>query len=172
MEVKDDFVVTARVLSPIGMLEIVGSKSAIRSVTFLNEGVADLGAESVDAIQNDWFSDSLDQLNEYFSGSRTEFSVPLDPIGTDFQKRVWAELQQIKFGETISYQELAERLGDPKSVRAVGGANGKNPIAIIVPCHRVIGASGKLVGYSGGLERKKWLLRHELEFPKSEAELF
>jgi methylated-DNA-[protein]-cysteine S-methyltransferase len=102
-----------------------------------------------------------EQLDAYFAGELAEFDVPLALHGTPFQLRVWEQLTKIPFGETISYSQLARRLDDPKAVRAVGLANGRNPISIIVPCHRVIGADGSLVGYGGGLERKQWLLEHE-----------
>ena len=102
-----------------------------------------------------------EQLDAYFAGALDAFDLELDPHGTPFQQRVWKELVTIPYGETISYSELARRLGDPKLVRAVGLANGRNPISIVIPCHRVIGADGSLVGYGGGLERKRWLLDHE-----------
>ena len=102
-----------------------------------------------------------EQLDAYFAGALDAFDLELDPHGTPFQQRVWKELVTIPYGETISYSELARRLGDPKLVRAVGLANGRNPISIVIPCHRVIGADGSLVGYGGGLERKRWLLEHE-----------
>jgi methylated-DNA-[protein]-cysteine S-methyltransferase len=101
------------------------------------------------------------QLNEYFAGSRREFDLPLRPQGTLFQQRVWQQLTEIRYGETLSYGELAKRIGNPNASRAVGLANGSNPISIVVPCHRVIGADGSLTGYGGGLERKRWLLAHE-----------
>lgn len=110
------------------------------------------------------FQQALEQLAEYFAGSRTEFTLPLSPTGTEFQRRVWAELERIPYGQTITYGTLAERIGNPSAARAVGLANGKNPISIIVPCHRVVGASGKLVGYGGGLERKARLLERETGF--------
>ena len=103
----------------------------------------------------------ITQLDEYFSGSRDRFDLPLAPAGTEFQQKVWNALLEIPFGATESYGDLAARLGDPKATRAVGLANGKNPISIIVPCHRVVGADGSLTGYGGGLERKRWLLVHE-----------
>lgn len=103
----------------------------------------------------------INQLNEYFDGTRKKFNVPLDVEGTEFQKRVWKELQKIPYGKTISYKTLSEKLGDVKAVRAVGKANGQNPIAIIIPCHRVIGADGKLTGYAGGLDIKEKLLHLE-----------
>jgi methylated-DNA-[protein]-cysteine S-methyltransferase len=102
-----------------------------------------------------------EQLDAYFAGELDAFDLDLEPRGTPFQQRVWAELTKIPYGGTISYSELARRLGDPKLVRAVGLANGRNPISIVIPCHRVIGADGSLVGYGGGLERKRWLLEHE-----------
>ena len=114
------------------------------------------------AAATDWpFPEISAQIDAYFTGEREDFDLELAPHGTEFQLRVWAELVKIPYGETISYSELAHRLGDPKLVRAVGLANGRNPISIIIPCHRVIGADGSLVGYGGGLERKKWLLEHE-----------
>ncbi len=104
---------------------------------------------------------TVKQLTEYFEGTRTQFNLKLSPVGTEFQKRVWKELQEILFGKTTSYQKMANQLGDPKVIRAAASANGKNPIAIIIPCHRVIGSDGSLTGYAGGLHRKKWLLDHE-----------
>lgn len=104
------------------------------------------------------------QLTEYFAGTRTRFDLPLAPAGTPFQQAVWGELGEIPYGETRSYGELADALGKPTASRAIGMANGKNPLAIIVPCHRVIGANGRLTGYSGGLSRKEWLLAHEAHY--------
>lgn len=101
------------------------------------------------------------QVNEYFAGERTQFNLPLAPDGTDFQKKVWQHLTKISFGETWSYGQLANSIGNKKASRAVGAANGKNPISIIIPCHRVIGANGSLTGYAGGLAVKEWLLKHE-----------
>lgn len=101
------------------------------------------------------------QLKEYFAGWRTTFDLPLEPSGTDFQLSVWELLRKIPYGVTTSYGELARRLGDPKATRAVGAANGANPIPIIVPCHRVVGSKGELTGFGGGIERKRWLLEHE-----------
>jgi methylated-DNA-[protein]-cysteine S-methyltransferase len=101
------------------------------------------------------------QLQEYFEGKRTHFTFLLHPSGTEFQKKVWQELLNIPFGKTCSYLELSKKLGDVKAIRAVAAANGKNPLWIVVPCHRVIGSDGSLTGYAGGLWRKKWLLEHE-----------
>lgn len=108
---------------------------------------------------------AVQQLNEWFEGERTEFDLPLAPQGTDFQLRVWTALQEIPWGETMTYGELAERIGQPSASRAVGLANGRNPISIIIPCHRVIGSNGRLVGYGGGLERKRILLQIEDSWP-------
>ena len=105
--------------------------------------------------------DCVLQLNEYFKGDRKQFSLKLNAKGTDFQERVWNELLTIPYGKTSSYLELSKQLGDVKAIRAVANANGKNPLWIIVPCHRVIGSDGSLTGYAGGLHRKKWLLEHE-----------
>ena len=104
---------------------------------------------------------SSDQLGAYFAGTLTEFDIPVKLTGSDFQRRVWRCLQDIPYGETISYGQLARQVGNPNASRAVGLANGRNPVAVIVPCHRVIGADGRLTGYAGGLDRKTWLLHHE-----------
>lgn len=111
------------------------------------------------------FGDVVAQLTEYFAGERTEFTVPLAPRGTEFQQRVWAALRTIPYGETWTYLQLAEHLGNAAAIRAVAAANGRNPIGIIVPCHRVVGSDGSLTGYAGGLERKQFLL--DLESPAS-----
>lgn len=110
------------------------------------------------------FGEVIAQLDAYFAGDLQRFDVPLRPAGTEFQRRVWAALQQIPYGRTASYGQLADRVGNPKACRAVGLANGRNPIGIIVPCHRVIGADGTLTGYGGGLQRKRWLLDHETSY--------
>jgi methylated-DNA-[protein]-cysteine S-methyltransferase len=107
------------------------------------------------------FDDARAQLGEYFAGERTEFELPLNPTGTEFQTKVWLALREIPYGETASYGETAQAIGSPTASRAVGLANGQNPISIIVPCHRVIGANGSLTGYGGGLDAKRWLLSHE-----------
>ena len=114
--------------------------------------------------------EAVRQLQEYFEGNRTEFTFKLNPSGTDFQKKVWDALLEIPFGKTISYLDLSKRLGDVKAIRAVASANGKNPLWIVVPCHRVIGTNGDLTGYAGGLHRKKWLLEHES--PAKQTALF
>ncbi len=151
---------TTTIDSPIGPLLLSASEGALTGVQMQNQrhfrGLPE-GAVPDDA----WFVDIVAQLNAYFAGDLREFDVPLHLAGTDFQRRVWAQLQEIPYGETISYGELASRVGNAKASRAVGLANGKNPVSIIVPCHRVIGADGSLTGYGGGLERKTWLLAHE-----------
>lgn len=140
--------------SPLGAIGITVSDIGISAIIF------DAAIDPSDAT-SPLLEKAITQLQEYFAAKRTAFDLPLDPQGTDFQKRVWKELLNIPFGETVSYLEIAKRLGDAKAIRAVGLANGKNPISIVVPCHRVIGSSGKLVGYGGGLWRKEWLLHHE-----------
>jgi len=120
---------------------------------------ARLGAEPSSEKTGPW----LTQLKEYFSGSRTSFDLKVEPVGTEFQNQVWAQLREIPYGETRTYGQLAAKLGVPKASRAVGRANATNPISIVVPCHRVIGASGALTGYAGGLDNKKWLLEFEAE---------
>lgn len=109
-------------------------------------------------------SECVRQLDEYFKGKRKEFTLDLLPRGTGFQRRAWEQLRQIPYGETISYSRQAERMGDKKACRAVGGANGKNPISIVIPCHRVIGKNGSLTGFGSGVWRKEWLLAHEKKF--------
>ncbi len=142
--------------SPIGFIEIIGQETGLRSVSF-----SDSVPVAHDNVVYPVETDCLKQLEEYFQGKRKAFSLALDPAGTPFQKKIWNELMNIPFGKTMSYLELAMKHGDVKAIRAVGAANGKNPIAVIVPCHRVIGAGGELVGYAGGLHRKKWLLELE-----------
>jgi methylated-DNA-[protein]-cysteine S-methyltransferase len=144
--------------SPLGILEIRASESALLTVKFLEEEVVSAvgeinGSDLIDA--------TIRQLTEYFEGNRKQFNLPLEFEGTEFQQKVWKELTKIPFGQTISYGKLAGALGSKQLVRAVGTANGRNPIGIIVPCHRVIGSQGDLVGYAGGLWRKQWLLEHE-----------
>lgn len=117
------------------------------------------GEESPDAV----IKKAKTELEEYFAGKRKSFTVPAKPGGTDFQKKVWAALRDIPYGETASYGEIAKRIGDPKACRAVGMANNRNPIAIIIPCHRVIGAGGALTGYAGGLDKKEFLLKLEAQ---------
>ncbi|MDQ4075315.1 MAG: methylated-DNA--[protein]-cysteine S-methyltransferase [Chloroflexota bacterium] len=150
------------VSSPLGLLLLTSDGSALTGL-YMNEH------KHGTAISDNWilrddappFPEARTQLEEYFVGTRTQFDLPLAADGTAFQREVWAELETIPYGETISYGELARRVGRPRGAQAVGAANGRNPISIIVPCHRVVGADGALVGYGGGLERKAALLAHE-----------
>lgn len=146
---------TSAIETPVGFLEVSTSEKGLISVAFADK------TKSGDDPSTEVSREAIQQLTEYMAGQRQTFTVPLDLKGTEFQKKVWQELIKIPYGNTISYLELAKRLGDEKSIRAAASANGKNPIAIIVPCHRVIGLHGDLVGYAGGLHRKKWLLQHE-----------
>ena len=150
--------------TPLGIAKITGSSEGLSSIIVLDseEPLTDIIPESLE--------DAVYQLNEYFEGIRTEFQLDLNPEGTEFQKKVWLELQNIPYGRTASYMELSKLIGDPKAIRAVGSANGRNPLWIVVPCHRVIGSDGSLTGYAGGLHRKKWLLEHES--PHKQQSLF
>lgn len=141
-------------ISPIGPLEIKTRNRAVCSIRFLNEPADDKEYLPLS-------SNIRKQLDGYFNHQITSFDLSLAPEGTSFQKKVWQALQNIPYGATITYGELSKQIGDTKAVRAVGRANGQNPIPIIIPCHRVIGKNRKLTGYAGGIERKKWLLRHE-----------
>lgn len=145
----------AYIKTPLGLAKITGDIDGIYSISISN----------TDAIITDVIPKNLVncvyQLQEYFEGKRQTFHLNLNPQGTEFQKKVWKHLQNIPYGKSISYLELSKQLGDSKAIRAVANANGKNPIWIIVPCHRVIGSDGSLTGYAGGLERKQWLLNHE-----------
>jgi methylated-DNA-[protein]-cysteine S-methyltransferase len=146
--------------SPIGPLSIVASDDALVEIRF-GEAAPD-GAVPAGPAEHPVIGATVTQLGEYFAGDRTEFDLPLDPTGTAFQLEAWTELRGIPFGETITYGEQARRLGDPNRSRAVGAANGRNPIPIVVPCHRVVGSNGHLTGFAGGLDTKAWLLDHEL----------
>lgn len=141
--------------TPIGTAEIKGNEAGIKSIS-----VIDNGPTSTDLIPES-LQDCARQLQEYFQGERKTFNIQLNPEGTPFQKKVWKKLESIPYGKSMSYLELSKELGDVKAIRAVAAANGKNPHWIVVPCHRIIGSDGSLVGYAGGLGRKKWLLNHE-----------
>jgi methylated-DNA-[protein]-cysteine S-methyltransferase len=151
--------------SPVGILTIVATDDAVVSIRWDHEpfdprltgNVVDVAAG-----QHRVLDTAVRQLEEYFDGDRLEFDLPLAPTGTEFQRQVWLALRAIPFGETISYGEQARRLGDRNKSRAVGAANGRNPIPIVVPCHRVVGSNGHLTGFGGGLGIKAWLLEHEL----------
>jgi methylated-DNA-[protein]-cysteine S-methyltransferase len=145
--------------TPIGRLTLVASDDGLREIHFPNEtgGRPDGPADP----QHPVLAETARQLAEYFAGERTDFDLPLRPAGTDFQLAAWRGLTRIPYGRTVSYGEQARRLGLAGKARAVGAANGRNPLPIVVPCHRVIGADGSLVGFGGGLETKAWLLDHE-----------
>jgi methylated-DNA-[protein]-cysteine S-methyltransferase len=155
-----------RVASPVGELTIAAGARGLQALLWPDEdprrvlvpGARDTPAPADVAAVLDA---TEEQLGEYFAGARTAFDLPLDPHGTEFQLRAWEALRAIPYGRTVSYGEQAKRLGDVRKARAVGAANGRNPISIIVPCHRVIGADGSLTGFGGGLEAKSWLLDHE-----------
>ena len=146
---------TCIIKSPLGFTKILGNEDGITSVIVLNS------EEKVTDIIPIELEDCVIQLNQYFEGTRKAFNIKLNANGTNFQKRVWKQLEEIPHGKTTSYLELSKQLGNVKAIRAVANANGKNPIWIIVPCHRVIGSDGSLTGYAGGLHRKQWLLEHE-----------
>ena len=150
--------------TPLGITEIQGDENGISKIYIRDENV-EIRSKIPSKLK-----EAVLQLQEYFEGKRTHFTFLLHPSGTEFQKKVWQELLNIPFGKTCSYLELSKKLGDVKAIRAVAAANGKNPLWIVVPCHRVIGADGSLTGYAGGLWRKKWLLEHEN--PSAQKTLF
>jgi len=141
--------------SPLGIMEIIGNEKALSGLYFVERSKKD------DQNAPAYLVDCRRQLDEYFKGIRREFSINTELKGTEFQKKVWEELYKVPYGRTVSYGDLAKSIGNPKAVRAVGGANGKNKIVIIYPCHRVIGSNGSMVGFGGGVWRKEWLLEHE-----------
>ena len=142
--------------TPLGIAKIVGDQDGISEISIGYE-------ESVSSKIPESLLQAMMQLQEYFAGTRKTFDFKLNPSGTEFQQKVWQELLNIPYGKTTSYLELSKKLGDVKAIRAVASANGKNPLWIVVPCHRVIGSDGSLTGYAGGLWRKQWLLEHESE---------
>lgn len=154
---------TAYIKTPLGIAKIVGDENGISVISVSDEGI-------ISSIIPVILQESVSQLNDYFEGKRTHFTFKLNPSGTEFQQKVWKGLLEIPFGKTMSYLELSKKLGDVKAIRAVASANGKNPLWIVVPCHRVIGTDGSLTGYAGGLWRKKWLLEHEN--PSTQQSLF
>ncbi|MEZ9886529.1 methylated-DNA--[protein]-cysteine S-methyltransferase [Vibrio splendidus] len=151
--------------APIGKMIIVSNGVSLIEIDHVNH------EELMTSNPDDLCQLATKQLDEYFAGKRTSFDLPLQPKGTDFQLKAWVALTTIPYGETISYGEQAKRMDNPKAVRAVGGANGKNPFSIVVPCHRVIGANGTLTGYTGGMNRKEWLLSFELKIVNSELKM-
>ena len=149
--------------SPIGFLRLSSDENQLKSISFDAEAIED--PTSLPGV----LIEARKQLNEYFSGTRRHFELPLAPDGTDFQQLVWKQLAEVPFGSTRSYLDIARALGSENSSRAVGMANGRNPIPLVIPCHRIIGQNGKLTGYAGGLARKKWLLIHERTFTGGEG---
>jgi len=161
--------------SPIGVLEITGTETVVTGVYFINSYKGKKIEEAsiaFDAPVSPALKKCVEQLNAYFEGNLTVFDLPLACKGTGFQESVWTALLDIPYGQTISYLTLSKRIGNVKAIRAVGTANGSNPISIVVPCHRVIGSNGSLVGYGGDLWRKQWLLEHENKFGNGVQQLF
>jgi methylated-DNA-[protein]-cysteine S-methyltransferase len=151
----DLFAAKASFLSPLGWINVTVEDDAVTEMLFSEQPFEQ------NTLVNDVLIAAIKQLEEYFNGTRNNFELKLNPRGTDFQVKVWNELLNIPYGKTVSYHEMSSRLGDEKSIRAAASANGKNPIAIVIPCHRVIGSDGSLTGYAGGIEKKSWLLNHE-----------
>ncbi len=145
----------ANLKTPLGTAVISGDENGISSISIFDD------KREVSSVIPDELQEAYRQLQDYFDGKRIDFTFKINPSGTEFQKKVWLGLLEIPFGKTMSYQELSVKLGDIKAIRAVASANGKNPLWVVVPCHRVIGTDGSLTGYAGGLWRKKWLLDHE-----------
>ena len=154
---------TAYIQTPLGIAEITGDENGISVISIANDG-------KISEIIPTVLQEAVTQLQEYFEEKRTHFDFKMNPKGTEFQQKVWQALLEIPFGKTCSYMDLSKKLGDVKAIRAVASANGKNPLWIVVPCHRVIGTDGSLTGYAGGLWRKKWLLEHEN--PTNQQSLF
>lgn len=156
---------TVYINSPLGITKIIGDENGIAVIS-----VSDVGTNEVSAEVPKVLKDAVSQLEEYFDGKRTDFDLKLNPKGTEFQQKVWKVLLEIPYGKTVSYMDQTKKLGDIKAIRAVASANGKNPLWIVVPCHRVIGTNGSLTGYAGEIWRKKWLLEHEN--PSTQQSLF
>ena len=164
---------TAFIKTPLGTAKITGDDNGIASISILEEGDPRATLEQAKHITKKIpkvLKEAISQLEDYFTGKRTNFDFKLNPQGTEFQQKVWNALLEIPFGKTVSYMDITKKLGDVKAIRAVASANGKNPLWIVVPCHRVIGTDGSLTGYAGGLWRKKWLLEHE--HPSIQQSLF
>jgi methylated-DNA-[protein]-cysteine S-methyltransferase len=156
-----DFFFT-RIPSPVGALKLMATDRALVAVVWRDHSAGQVPEdEAIESASHPLLLETTRQLGEYFAGQRNEFDLPLELMGTDFQRRVWGALQRIPFGQTRSYADIAREIGQPDAVRAVGAANGRNPISIIVPCHRVIGTSGALTGFGGGLDAKAKLLALE-----------
>ncbi len=155
---------TAFIKTPLGIAKLQGDKNGLSNINILDD------QQKVDDIIPEALEDAVCQIREYFAGQRKVFDLLLSPQGTDFQKRVWKALLEIPYGKTASYLDLSKSLGNAKTIRAVAAANAKNPLWVVVPCHRIIGSDGSLTGYAGGLHRKRWLLEHES--PVKQQKLF
>lgn len=161
--------------SPVGILKLTAEEDSLTELFFASTRKNGVKEEDINIFDNPVspaLQQTIAQLEEYFAGKRMEFDLPLNQKGTPFQQKVWAALMDIKAGNAISYLTLSKRLGDVKAIRAVGTANGRNNISIIVPCHRVIGSNGSLVGYGGDIWRKQWLLEHEAKYTNGVQSLF
>jgi len=156
---------TVYINSPLGITKIVGDEDGVTIIS-----VSDVGTNEVSHEIPEVLKEAVSQLEEYFDKKRTDFTFKLNAKGTEFQQKVWKSLLEIPYGKTVSYMDQTKKLGDVKAIRAVASANGKNPLWIVVPCHRVIGTNGSLTGYAGGLSRKKWLIEHEN--PTTQQSLF
>jgi methylated-DNA-[protein]-cysteine S-methyltransferase len=160
---ETDMYHTTTIDSPVGELRLIASDDGLRAILWGAEDAERIASIDGDMVEErtPLLDEAAKQLGEYFAGTRRDFDLPLDPAGTDFQKSAWMVLRGIPYGETMTYGEQARRLGDPNKARAVGAANGKNPLSIVVPCHRVIGSNGDLTGFAAGVDIKSWLLDHE-----------
>lgn len=156
---------TVYINSPLGITKIVGDEDGLAVISVSDVGINEVSQEIPEILK-----EAVSQLQEYFDKKRTDFTFKLNPKGTEFQQKVWKSLLEIPYGKTVSYMDQTKKLGDVKAIRAVASANGKNPLWIVVPCHRVIGTNGSLTGYAGGLSRKKWLIEHEN--PTTQQSLF
>ena len=165
LRLKRKIMETVYINSPLGITKIIGDENGISVIS-----VSDVGTNEVSQTTPEVLQEAVSQLNEYFEGKRTDFGLKLNPKGTEFQLKVWKTLLEIPYGKTVSYMDQTKKLGDVKAIRAVASANGKNPLWIVVPCHRVIGTNGSLTGYAGEIWRKKWLLEHES--PSAQQSLF
>ena len=155
---------TTTMNSPVGELRLIAGDNGLRAILWGAEDaerVASIDADELVEGTTPVLDEAISQLEEYFAGTRREFDLPLDPAGTEFQQSAWMVLRTIPYGQTISYGQQAEQLGHPNKARAVGAANGKNPLSIVVPCHRVVGSNGHLTGFAAGIDVKSWLLDHE-----------
>jgi methylated-DNA-[protein]-cysteine S-methyltransferase len=159
--------------SPVGIIQIKIFNNYVSELIYFDEEPATSSDKiKLTVLETHFLKKCVSQFDDYFSGKRKIFDLPIQQTGTVFQQKVWNELIKIPFGKTISYLQLAQRLGDVKSIRAAASANGRNKLNVIVPCHRVIGSDGSLVGYGGGLPRKKWLLEHEAKYENGVSTLF